>query len=187
MKNNIHRLTEDWRMYFCGTFIFAAIEGQYRVMQVDDVLRSGDDTQLEGMDFVGTIWDTEGNMSNGRWGAASREEFRPISGYYQLGQDPNVKAWVTFNVPNRTQKKGVDTRNVLLNNMPGCSPERLLKIFIQSQEYVSKPGNRDFHVKTNGRVFWKGLEVGNMVDGAFVASELHKNKEAVLWRLLQTI
>lgn len=187
MKNNIHRLTEDWRMYFCGTYIFAAINGQYHIMLVDDVVRDGDDTQLEGMRFIGTVWDQEGHTSEGRWEANIREEFRPISGYYSLVNNQEVKTWVTYNVPNRTQRKGVDSRNVLLNNTPGCTPERLLKIFVQAQEYISRPGNRDFYIRTNGQVFWKGLEVGNMVDGAFVANDLHKNKEAVLWRLLQTI
>ena len=186
MKNNIHRLTEDWRMYFCGSFIFATVDGEDRAMYVEDVVRTGDDTDTEGMEFLGIITRPNGDQDHGRWPANWREEFRPISGYYRLGNNQH-KTWVTFNVPNRTQRKGVDNRNVLLNGTPGCSHLQMLKIFEQSQEYVSKPGTRDFYIKTNGEVHWKGFEVGRMTDGNFVANDHHKNKEALLWRLLQSI
>lgn len=184
MRNNIHRLTEDWRMYFCGTYIFAEFEGRYRTMFVDDVVRTGDDTKLEGMEFVGTSYDAEGNEYHNRWPADIRLEFRPISGYYELGTN-GAKIWVTYNVPNRTQKKGVDARNVLLGGTPGCRSDKLVKIFTQAQGFISKPGSRDFYILTSGVVRWKGVEVGRMNGNEFVANDHHKNKEALLWRLLQ--
>lgn len=188
MKNNRHRLTEDWRMYFCGTYIFAFIQGVLKTMIVDDVTRvhGGDDTQLDGMEFHGITTDGDGNTQHEVWNAEIREEFRPISGYYVLGNNGR-KSWVTFNVPNRTQKKGVDSRHVVVNNGTGATGAQLARIFVQAQEYISKPGNRDFYVMANGAVHWKGLEVGRMDGATFVANEAHKNKEAVLWRLLQSI
>lgn len=186
MKNNIHRLTEDWRMYFCGSYIFALMNGEYCTMYVEDVVRNGDDTDTNGMQFIGIVTKPNGDQDNTRWDADLREEFRPISGYYRLGNNA-AKTWVTYNVPNRTQRKGVDSRNVLLSGSPGCTALQMLKIFTQSLEYISKPGTRDFYVTNAGAVKWKGLDVGNMVDGAFVANEHHKNKEALLWRLLQSI
>lgn len=173
-------------MYFCGSFIFAMIEGEYRTMYVEDVIRNGDDTDTDGMEFMGIVTRPNGDQENTRWAANIREEFRPISGYYRLGGNA-AKSWVTFNVPNRTQRKGVDNRNVIIGGTPGASHLQMLRIFTQSLEYISKPGTRDFYITQGGNVRWKGLDVGSMVDGAFVANEHHKNKEALLWRLLQSI
>lgn len=184
--NNIHRLTDDWRMYFCNSYIFALIDGNYRVMSVDDVVRTGDDRGTNGMQFQGHSWGLDGEPVYQEWSADIREEFRPISGYYDVGG--RKPSWITFHIPNRTQRKGLDSRNILVDGVPGgINPVGILKMFIQGLELVSKPGTRDFLKLEDGRVFWKGIHVGSMTDGVLVCNETHKNKEAMLWRLLQTI
>lgn len=186
-ENNIHRLTDDWRMYFNGTYIFSNINGEYRAMYVDDVVRTGDDRGLEGMVFSGNTYNIHGEVGHEEWTADRRIDFRPISGYYDVSGNGR-KTWVTFHIPNRTQRKGLDSRNVIADGVPGTlNARKLVRMFIQSLEFMSKPGSRDFYIREDSRVSWKGMEVGNMVDGVLVCNEIHKNKEATLWRLLQTI
>lgn len=186
MKNNLHRLTDDWRMYFAGTYIFAIIDGRYATMYVDDVERTGDDRDLDGMTFHGTVTYSNGDQEASSWLANVRDEFRPISGYYQLGNHRDRRYWFQYTVPNRTQKKGLDTRNALVDHAPGISARYLAQVYQQSQDFLSRPGARDFYVRGNV-VKWKGLEVGRMDGDVFVANENHKNKEALLCRLLQSI
>lgn len=122
----------------------------------------------------------------GSWLASIRDEFRPISGYYQLGARADRRYWFQYTVPNRTQKKGLDPRYVLIDSSPGATATYLAQVYQQSQDFLSRPGARDFYIRANV-VKWKGVEVGRMVDGNFVANETHKNKEALLCRLLQSI
>ena len=78
-------------------------------------------------------------------------------------------------MPNRTQKKGLDSRHILVDSAPGASAHQLAQIYQQSQDFLSRPGARDFYVRANV-VKWKGVEVGRMVDGNFVANETHKKQ-----------
>lgn len=190
MKNNTHPLTQDWGMYFNGTYIFSNASGESRCMSVENVekKRGGDDTDLDGMEFVGTVFNIHGEVEYGRWSAEDRDDFRPVSGYFDITGDGLRDVHVTFNVNNRSQRKGVDPRNVLLNGMAlGVQARQLCRIYQQSLEMISRPGHRDFYVAPNGVVNWKGIHVGHLADNQFTAVEAHKNKEAMLWQLLQTI
>lgn len=188
MNTNKHPLTEDWRMYFGATYIFSTASGEPRAMYVEDVERTGDDRQLEGMVFIGTIYNVHGEVEYGRWPAEQRDDFRPVSGYFDLESSGFRDRYVTFHVANRSQRKGIDARNVLINGAAnGIAGHRLCRIYAESLEMASRPGHRDFFIKPDQTVFWKGLRVGTMTDGVFVANEIHKNKEQQLWRLLQTI
>ncbi|AWY03068.1 hypothetical protein SCYZ1_12 [Pseudomonas phage SCYZ1] len=190
MNNNTHPLTEDWRMYFNGTYIFSTSNGEPQAMLVEDVERvdGGDDRQLDGMVFSGSTFNVNGELEWARWSADIRDDFRPVSGYFDLEGNGRRNRYITYHVANRSQRKGVDSRNILTNgNASGMSGVRLARIYSQSLEMASRPGHRDFYIKEDGAVYWKGLSVGTMTDGAFTANQLHTNKEAMLWRLLQTI
>lgn len=190
MNNNTHPLTEDWRMYFNGTYIFSTAFGEPRAMLVEDVERNedGDDRQLDGMSFSGTVYNVNGEVEWGRWTADNRDDFRPVSGYFDLEGNGRRNRYITYHVANRSQRKGVDPRNILTNGQAqGMSGQRICRIYSQSLEMASRPGHRDFYISAENNVYWKGLQVGTMTDGVFTANNLHQNKEAMLWRLLQTI
>lgn len=183
---NRHPLTDDFRMYYNSTYIFLDTEDRGTVcMYVQGVRCIGDDTKLDGMKFVGECYSATRDLGELEIKASQMIDHRLPSAYYQFG---DVKKFVTFNVPNRSQKKGLDARQVLLNSSP-WSPggKHLMKMYEQSLTMNSAPGNRDFYVVGNV-VNWKGLEVGTMDDaGRLSCNERWKSKEAMLWQLLQTI
>ncbi|CCE60775.1 hypothetical protein tf_20 [Pseudomonas phage tf] len=191
MKGNKHPLQSsgDFGMYYNGTWVFSYVNGQPHAMYVEGTERvaGGDETQLSGVLLIGNTFNADGDAGYSRWACDRIEDFRPISGYCDFGSGVRNK-YVTYNVPNRTQKKGLDQRNILVNNrQTNLRGHQMVMLFTQTLGMVSSPADRDFYITGDnlGVVFWKGVEVGRLVNGALVCNETHKTKEIILCRLLQ--
>lgn len=185
---NRHPLTDDMRMYYAGTYIFRnAKDGTIEAMLVDGTERIGDDTLFDGFDFIGHVYTSDLNKeaTYGRFNGTDLIEYRPFSGYYNLGG--KAKKYVTFAVNNRSQRKGIDSRNVLIGNRAaGLTGQQMVMIYEQSQAMCSNPASRDIYI-SGTKVHWKGNEVGTLTDGKFEANETHKQVEGLVCRLLQNI
>ncbi|AUX83646.1 hypothetical protein FDJ32_gp17 [Pseudomonas phage NV1] len=183
---NQHPLTEDMRMYYAGTYIFRhGSEGEVQCMMVNGTERIGDDTKFDGFRFVGDIHTAEKSLPD-VWTFRGDEllDWRPFSGYYDV--DGKGKRYITFSVNNRTQRKGVDPRNIVVNgrqNNLNC--KIMCKVFEQSLTMCSNPASRDLWVN-DGKVHWKGNQVGTLdKEGVFTPGEHHKQIEEFVCRLLQ--
>lgn len=184
---NTHPLTGDFNMYYTGTYIFRLIDGVPHTMMVEGTEQDGDDTQLDGVLMLGTVFNERENLGFQRWPASTMEAVRPFSGYFNLAGGADERSYLTWSVNNRTQRKGVDPRNALVGGRPsGLSGSQMCKVFSQSLEMNSRPGYRDIYIK-DGTVHWKGLKVGTMGDSGYVANEQYKQLEVLICRLLQHI
>lgn len=184
---NTHPLTGDFSMYYSGTYIFAIIDGVPHTMMVEGTEKVGDDTQLDGVQMLGQVYNERQNVGFGRWLASTIEAVRPFSGYFNVNDPAASRNYLTWVVNNRTQRKGIDPRNAVLDGRGfQLSGTQMCKVFAQSLEMNSRPGYRDIFIDDN-KVHWKGLHVGTMTDGAYVAEEKHKKLETLVCRLLQNI
>jgi hypothetical protein len=185
---NRHPLTEDFRMYFNNTYVFSMSNGEPQAMFVTGTTRLGNDTQLEGVGLLGDVYNARGLVAEGAtWAASTIETLRPPSGYYDLRGDGRRRSYVTFQVANRTNRKGVDPRTLLINNRQAhINGSSMARLYAQALEMNSRPGYRDFYRNPEGVVFYKGFEVGTMEEGQpFEANQENKSRESMLWRLLQ--
>ncbi|ARB31540.1 hypothetical protein B5P22_31025 [Pseudomonas tolaasii] len=183
---NQHPLTEDMRMYYAGTYIFRyGPEGEVQCMCVNGTERTGDDTKLDGFNFIGDVFNADKQI-DGVWSFKGDQllDWRPFSGYYDI--DGKGKKYITFSVNNRTQRKGVDPRNIVLNGRSnGLNCKVMCKVFEQSLNMCSNPASRDIYVDGD-KVNWKGNLVGTIDKvGVFVPGDKHKQIEDFICRLLQ--
>uniref|UniRef100_A0AB39C6W6 Virion structural protein n=1 Tax=Pseudomonas phage KV2023 TaxID=3234047 RepID=A0AB39C6W6_9CAUD len=182
--NNRHRLAGDFNMYYSSTFAFFRVDGEPRVVYVDDTESIGDDRQFDGFRLLGNVFRPDGGQYYGGVVYSEVEGVRPPSGYYDVFGSGERDTYVSFLVNNRTQRKGVDPRNVLINHgQQAVTGQMMIRIFLQAEEMISDPAHRDFFIK-DGVVNWKGVKVGQMVDNRLSVDEQFKNQEDLLCRLL---
>lgn len=185
--NNDHPLAGDFTMYYGNTYVFFEKEGVPHVMYVEGTEEDGDDTRFDGFILLGrtyTLDDNEGRYSRVRFSDVVTD--RPASGYYDIHGTGFRNVYVTFAVNNRTQKKGLDPRNFILNGIGSNGslyPVHVLRIFLQSRDMISSPSHRDFYTEEGKRVFWKGMLVGDLVEGQLVVKDEFKKQEGLLCRL----
>lgn len=185
---NKHPLTDDFRMYFNGTVIFRDNSGEIEAMYVEGTERIGDDTTLDGFNLQGQTYSADKELGYARWVATDMINYRPISGYYDLNGKGARSYYVEFVVNNRSQRKGIDPRNIRVNGAPYIPTNHALcRIFAQSQDFISNPGLRDLFTNSKKEVYWKGIKVGKMTADGFVVNEQHKQVEGLVCRLLQSI
>lgn len=184
---NQHPLTADFQMYYSGTYVFRLINGVPHAMLVDGTERNGDDTQLEGVLFIGSVWDERNGLDVQQWPASEIDSIRPMSGYYNLNLNGDRRWYIQYSVNNRSQRKGFDSRNLIVDGEPnGLGGVKICRIYAQTLEMNSRPAHRDLWINGD-KLHWKGTEVGTMTAGAFTAHEQFKSCEALICRLLQTI
>ncbi|UMO76479.1 hypothetical protein DNAM_530 [Pseudomonas phage BroderSalsa] len=184
---NRHPLTEDFRMYFSGTYVLRIADGgEVQAMYVETTDRNGDDTQLSGVTFMGSTYNSKGRVAVDSFSADQMIEFRPVSGYFDIGR--GEKEYISFTVNNRTQKKGIDPRCAMANGRGlDLNGKIVAKLFEQSQAMISNPAARDINVTKDGEVHWKGLHVGKTTGGEYTPIEQYKGLEKLVCRLLQNI
>lgn len=187
---NQHPLTADYRMYLHDTYVFAFIDGELQTMCVSDTRRTGDDRTMEGFEVMGSVYNRDGRIGEdwAQWPANILEAFRPISGYYDLTGRGQRNRYITFVVNNRTQRKGVDIRNVMVHGRQrGCHPNELVRIWEQSRDMPSRPGHRDFYQEASGKLHWKGSHIGRIEGENFIAEPDFEKYKDLVCRLLQSI
>lgn len=185
---NRHPLSADFNMYYNGTYIFRQGPKGYEAMMVEGTDRNGDDTMPSGVNLMGQAYNSAGELGFQTWTGDEIINFRPISGYYAVGRTKERSSYLSFSVNNRTQRKGFDPRNVLLNSSPWApNGQRMVQIFEQAQGLDSRPGARDIFVDKAGKVHWKGVHTGTNTDGKYVSEEAFKQFEEIVCRLLQSI
>lgn len=185
---NKHPLAADFSMYYAGTYIFRQGQKGYEAMLVDQTEATGDDTRLDGFVMIGRTFNSKEDLGVKRWPADQIINFRPTSGYYDVGRGQR-DSFITFAVNNRTQRKGIDTRNIIVNGGPAhLDGTQMVKLFEQAQGMDSRPGQRDLFVDKSNNVHWKGAKVAS-VDGKgkVTMAEQFKQFEEIVCRLLQSI
>lgn len=186
---NHHPLTGDFNMYYNGTYIFRYIDGVPHTMMVEGTERDGDDTQLDGVLMCGQVYNESDNLGYQQWRASTMEAARPFSGYFAVYDGTRERQYITWNVNNRSQRKGVDPRNAVLHGAPGngLNGSQVCKVLAQTADMNCKPGMRDLYVDSKDVVHWKGMKVGARVEGAFSPDDKFKQIEVLICRLLQSI
>lgn len=189
---NQHPLTEDMRMYYGQTYIFREKDGKVEAMLVENTEAVGDDRLMDGFEFIGLVFTSDTKPEDavyGRFLGSDMIEYRPFSGYYDLSKKGLRNRYVTFAVNNRSQRKGLDPRNILINGAPsGLHGWQIVELYEQSQQMCSNPASRDIFVTKAGEVHWKGQLVGTLgKEGKFTSNENHKPVEELVCRLLQNI
>ena len=160
---NRHPLTRDFQMYYVGTWVVRQGAEGLDVMYVRAVTHRGDDRNLENIQFHGEAHDATGhNLGEQTWIASQVVPRIPRYGYYNLGNGP---VYLTYNLNNRTNRKGLDTRTILVNGRPfrDTATGRAISMLFNQCEF---PGqfSRDLCVHSN-RILWKGQIVGTLVNG----------------------
>lgn len=181
-KDNHHPLTADFSMYYTGTYVFANIDGEPRCMYVQETDRNGDDTKLAGVNLLGTVYTVNDCLGSGVWSADRMDHMRPFSGYFDLGNPQ--KEYVSWVVRNRSNKKGFSPNDI--NHPGGISGQQVTMLYAQSRDLHCCPGRRDIYIH-DGKLNWKGMEVGTYVDGKFTPHQPFIECEAMVCRLLQHI
>lgn len=184
---NYHPLTEDMRMYFANTYIVRQKNGETQVLWVDHTVRIGDDTKLDGFEFVGVMYTTEGHQADDvHFRGDEMIEWRPTSGYYSL-PGKRGRQYVQFHVQNRTQRKGLNPGGCTVNGRAAdLRGSDVAAMFDQTAAMLSNPALRDINV-VNKKVHWRGYEVGEIKDNVFAAAEEFNHLEGMVCRLLQNI
>ncbi len=182
---NTHPLTDDMRMYYSGTYIFREHKGVIQCMYVESTERIGDDRMMDGFEFIGPVSDHTGSDGEfKRWLGSDMIQYRPLSGYYDLDGSGVRDKYVTIALNNRTQRKGLDRRNVMVNGVQGeISPRQLCRMFAQSEELCSQPKARDTYVDGD-KAYWKGNLVGTIDGDKLVVLEPFDKMEGFLCQLL---
>ena len=185
---NRHPLTADFGMYYSGTYVFRNGPKGVEAMYVEHCTRDGDDTKPSGVVLHGHAYSTTNELNEGRWKGDELIAFRPVSGYFDLKHTQKRANFVTFSVSNRTQRKGFDSRTVIVGGAPwNPTGIQVARIFEQSQGLDSRPGHRDIYIDGD-KVHWKGVHVGlNDKEGKFAALKQFKQFEDMVCQLLQSI
>lgn len=169
-ENNRHNLTDDFRMYYSGSYVCKSGENNtLDVMCVMDVLRKAnrDGTKIEHMLFTGEVSKAGNNSVMETWPGDDLVVFQPTTGYYRISDRTR---YISFNVGNRTNKKGFQANTTLADGQ-GFRPNirQVWQLFNRT-----RPDNtfgRDLWL-SSGKIFWKGLDIGKFHDGV-----LELNKE----------
>ncbi|BDA97009.1 hypothetical protein [Pseudomonas phage vB_PaS-HSN4] len=175
--NSDHPLAGDFTMYYGYTYAFFRKDGVPHVMYVEGPEYDGDDPRFDGFRLLGNVYRPDGSNYYGGVVYSEVESVRPSSGYYDVFGRGVRDTYVSFLVNNRTQRKGVDPRNILLNHgQQAITGDMLIRIFTQAEEMISAPSDRGFFIM-DGVVHWKGLKAGPTVDGRLSGGGLLKNQE----------
>lgn len=168
---NRHPLTNDFRMYYQGTYVTRDTPMGYEVMFVAAVDSAGDDTDPHNVVFRGRTWGPDGQdiSLDSRWRGDEVQARIPRFGYYNFGDGP---VYVSYASNNRTNRKGLDARIILFNGQSGGLNGRKASVLFNQCEFPGQFG-RDLCV-SNNRLLWKGQTVGTLRNGDVV---LRKNKE----------
>ncbi len=185
---NKHPLTDDMRMYYNGTYVFREKDGRIEAMFVDGTTRDGDDRQMAGVVFQGNTWNSDGGLDEIQWHGDELLPVRIVSGYYDLDGKGVRNKYLTYSINNRSQRKGVDVRNFMVNGGGfNFSGHLLCRVVEQGGAMCSNPGYRDLFVGKE-KVYWKGNFAGTIQkDGSFKAEKPFANFEDYVCQLLRSI
>ncbi len=179
---NTHPLVRDFNMYYGGTYIASEGPDGLSVMHVSEVTSEGDERLIENLRFVGKAWDPSGNyLGVQTWTGDQMVPRIPRCGYYDL---PGMGVvYVSYSIGNRTNRKGLDPKTVLVNNAGSRMNGQSIAILFNQCEFPGSFG-RDVCV-VNNKILWKGLEVGLLRSGEVTIWKDHEDSMEFICKLLQ--
>lgn len=162
-------LREDFRNYFCSTFVGVRIGNQILPYRIDDVTDNSDfgrgdftDAHKAHLKFQGTLFvPATGRTEEKRFNVTDERlvlETPPI-GYYR-DQRGRVR-WVRYRA-SRNRLKGIHGQKLIGLNCP-VSHAVLFKLF--NPEFEGLVNMHLYISPISGVIFYKGVAVGKMIDG----------------------